>query len=177
MHYKRTNTALAVFMGMLLVPFACARQETPSEFQVFGEHYRPVPSAAPDQAQIVYYRSAAQTQKPAGANVYINGHFHTSLLPGGFTAFCLAPGNHLMGAYLHDAPLYLGKREELYRVQLEAGKTYFVKVSDDGSGTPVSVERAEAEAGLQSTRQQIHAISRASTEQCKSVAPAQAKAS
>ncbi|MCC3264176.1 hypothetical protein LLE87_39050, partial [Paenibacillus polymyxa] len=78
---------------------------------------------------------------------------------GGFTAFCLAPGKHLMGAYQHDAPLYLGKREELYRVQLEAGKTYFVNVSGDGSGIPVSVDRAAAAKGLQSARRQIHAIS------------------
>ncbi|MFU5484801.1 DUF2846 domain-containing protein [Pseudomonas aeruginosa] len=172
MYSKCRNTTLAMLVCMLLMPTAFANMEAPAGLKVFGEPYQAIPPAAADQAQVVYYRPGAQAKAP-GANVYINGHFHTSLLPGGFSAFCLPPGSHMLGAYQQDAPLYRGKREELYRVQLEAGKTYFVKVADDGTGTPISVDRVEAEKGLQNARKQIHAISRAATQKCTTMAPTQ----
>lgn len=174
MYPRCRNTTLAMLLGMLLIPMAFAKTQAPAGLQVFGESYQAVPAAAADQAQVVYYRSGEHA-KTSGANVYIDGHFHTSLLPGGFTTFCLPPGGHMLGAYQHDAPLYRGKREELYRVQLEAGKTYFVKVADDGTGSPVSVDRVEAEKGLQHARKQIHAISRAATQQCKTMPTAQSR--
>jgi len=163
-----------MLLGVLFIPTAFAKTEVPPGFQVFGDTYQAVPAAAADQAQVVYYRSGVHA-KTSGANVYIDGHFHTSLLPGGFTTFCLPPGAHMLGAYQHDAPLYRGKREELYQVQLEAGKTYFVKVADDGTGVPVSVDRVEAEKGLQNARKQIHTISRATTQQCKTMPTAQSR--
>ena len=173
MYPRFMNPALAVLSGMLLMPSAIAKTDLPSGLQVFGDTYQAVPAAAQDQAQVIYYRPGTEANKASGANIYIDGHFHTSLQPGGFTKFCLPPGNHMLGAYQHDAPLYRGKREELYRVQLEAGKTYFVKVADDGSASPISVGRAEAEQSLHNARKQIHAISRASTQQCKTISPSQ----
>jgi OOP family OmpA-OmpF porin len=168
MHSRFRNLALGGVLAVLLAPSALAQTEQASKPQVFGELYRTAPAAAPDQAQVIYFRPVSEAPKASGANVYIGGHFHTSLLPGGFTTFCLPPGPHLLGAYQHDAPLYRGKTEELYRVNLDAGKTYFVKVSEDGTGLPVSVEREEAEQSLRTIREQTHAISRASTPSCKS---------
>lgn len=167
--YRYRKLALAVVLAGLLVPsLALAQTGQASKPQVFGEAYRAVPPAAPDQARVIYYRPASAAAKPTGANVYIGGHFHTSLLPGGFTTFCLPPGQHLLGAYQNEAPLYRGKTEELYRVSLEAGKTYFVKVSEDAKGQPVSVGREEAERSLSGAREQTHAISRAEAPVCKS---------
>ncbi len=174
MYSRCRNTIFAVLPGMLLAPTAFGMTDSPAPFQIFGESYQAVPNAAPDQAQVVYYRAGTEPVNTSGANVYIDGHFHTSLLPNGFTTFCLPPGSHMLGAYQHDAPLYRGKREELYRVQLEAGKTYFVKVADNGTGTPISVNRVEAEQSLQNARKQIHTISRASTQQCKTLPSPQA---
>lgn len=171
------NIALAVLLAILLIPFALGQTEQESRFQVFGERYRPAPAAAADQAQVIYYRSSSEAQKAPGANVYINGHFHTSLLPGGFTQFCLPPGQHTLGAFQNDAPLYHGKTQVLYRVQLEAGKTYFVKATDDGNGSPVSAERIEAEQALQHAREQTHAISRAAIQTCKNPAAQENQAS
>lgn len=168
MHSRFKKFTLASLLAVLLVPSAFASTEQAIKPQVFGALYTKVPSAAPDQAQVIYYRPAYDAPHTSGANVYIGGHFHTSLLPGGFTAFCLQPGSHQLGAYQNDAPLYRGKTEELYRVNLDAGKTYFVKVSQDGTGKPVSVERGEAEQDLRTARKQTHAISRASTLACKS---------
>lgn len=168
MHSKIIKIALASTISMLIVPSAFSETERIGKAQVFGEPYRTAPPAAGDQAQVIYFRPVSKASKVSGANIYIDEHFHTSLLPGGFTKFCLPPGPHLIGAYQNDAPLYYGKTKELYRVNLDAGKSYFVKVSEDGTGLPLSVEREEAEQALRSAHEQIHVVSRAGLPSCKS---------
>ncbi|WP_052767902.1 hypothetical protein [Enterobacter cloacae] len=103
-----------------------------------------------------------------GANVYIDGRFHSTLQAGGFTVFCLIPGNHTLGAYQHEAPLYEGKTEELYRVKMEAGKTYFIKVAENGRAAPIPVMRNTAENALKGTHLQKHTLSRAPILNCTS---------
>lgn len=168
MYCKNIKVVLTVLLSLLLVPkvFGQTPQQMP-KLMVFGEQYHALPVSLPDRARVVYYRVGSGEQKLPGANVYINGHYHTSLLPGGFSTFCLAPGENTLGAYQNDAPLYRGKTEELYRVKLEAGKTYFIKVSDSGESAPVSVTRAEAERELTYTREQKHAVSRTTVLACK----------
>ena len=137
---------------------------------VFGANYSPVPTVLPGQAQVVYYRAIPAGQRTAGgAHVYVDGEFQTSLLPGGYSVFCVAPGAHTLGAYLNDQPLYKGKTENLYQTNLADGVTYFLKVAESGSsGDPVLVAREAAERELQGTCDQIHALSRASAVQaCK----------
>lgn len=133
--------------------------------KVFGAVYAPVGQAAPDQVQVVYYRSASAggAKRPA-ANVYIDGHYQTSLLPNGYTMFCVKPGQHTLGAYMKDAPHYKGKTQDRFSADLKAGMTYFLKVREDGSsGAPVALPRAQAEQELQGVRAQVHALSRASS--------------
>ncbi|VXD01318.1 conserved exported hypothetical protein [Enterobacterales bacterium 8AC] len=168
MYCKNIKVILTVLLSLALAPnvFSQTVQHAP-KLTVFGEQYHALPATASDKARVTYYRAALGGQRLSGANVYVDGHYHTSLLPGGFTTFCLVPGEHTLGAYQHDAPLYRGKTEELYRVKLEAGKTYFIKVSDDGKSAPVSVTRAEAEQELKYTREQKHAVSRAAVLTCK----------
>jgi OOP family OmpA-OmpF porin len=168
MYRKNTKVILTVLLSLALVPnvFSQTVQQMP-KLTVFGEQYHTLPAIASDKARVIYYRTVSGEQRSSGANVYVDGHYHTSLLTGGFSTFCLLPGEHTLGAYRHDAPLYRGKTEELYRVKLEAGKTYFIKVSDDGKSAPVSVTRAEAEQELKYTREQKHAVSRAAVLTCK----------
>ncbi|MBL5829177.1 hypothetical protein [Serratia fonticola] len=168
MYCKNIKVVLTVLLSLLLAPkvFSQTPQQIP-KLMVFGEQYHALPASLPDRARVVYYRAGFKEQKLSGANVYINGHYHTSLLPGGFSTFCLASGEYTLGAYQNDAPLYRGKTEGLYRVKLEAGKTYFIKVSDSGESAPVSVTRAEAEQELKYIREQRHAVSRAAFLACK----------
>lgn len=137
---------------------------------LFGDAYQTVSAPSSDRAKVVYYREGPETRDRDGANIYIDGHFHTALLAGGYTVFCLIPGNHTLGAYQHEAPLYQGKTEELYRVQLGAGKTYFLKATNDGHSAPQPVTRAIAENELKGTRLQKHALTRAAVVDCISPA-------
>ncbi|ADG16480.1 OmpA/MotB domain protein [Paraburkholderia atlantica] len=135
--------------------------------KVFGQTYAPLGQVSSQQAQVVYYRDAsAGAGRSAAADVYVDGDLHTALLPGGYSIFCVKPGEHTLGAYIHDAPLYKGKTTGGSRAELKGGMTYFVKVAPvDSNGAPVVVPRNEAETQLQGMRAQMHVLSRASAVQ------------
>ena len=169
--------------ALLSVALASAQFATAEEFkagsvagQVFGNGYSAVTPASDGQAQVVYYRSGS-SQQPGAAHVYVDSEFHTGLLPGGYSAFCVVPGSRTLGAYLNDAPRYIGKNVDLYSANLEGGKTYFLKVREDGSGAPQAVSREQAERELVGSRAQVQVLSRASkVQQCNNLpmAPVQA---
>ncbi|QHC89751.1 OmpA family protein [Pseudomonas chlororaphis] len=163
-HWRRY---LALSVVISSVPFAQELYATPLATQS-AKPYQPVPPVAADQAQVVYYRSAQGTQRQGGAHVYIDREFHTSLLSGGYSAFCVVPGTHVLGAYLGDEPLYPGKSRDLFQATLQGGETYFLQVREDGTTLPLAVERDQAEAYLKAAHAQRHVLSRASTvEACR----------
>jgi OOP family OmpA-OmpF porin len=133
--------------------------------KVFDADYQAVAPVSANQAQVVYYRVAGMGQASGAAHLYVDREFHTGLLPGGFSTFCLAPGEHDLGAYLDDAPDYKGKRSDLFSGILEGGQTYFLKTTGDHYGAPVQVARDVAERELAGHRQQVHVLSRASAVQ------------
>lgn len=121
-----------------------------------------------DQARVVYYRVADGVHGKGAANVYLDQELVTSLLPGGYTAFCLRPGQHVLGAYLNDAYRYAGKNDDLYRATLKGGNTYYLKVREQGTTQPLPVSKAIAEQELRDSRAQAHLVSRASqVEACR----------
>lgn len=129
--------------------------------QAFARHYQPVAPIAGQQARVVYYRLDTPGTAAGAAHLYVGQQLHASLLPGGYSVFCLAPGRHVLGAYLDDAPFYAGKHSELFAAELKAGRTYFVKVREHGGNAPIGVARSEAERELVGHREQVHVISRA----------------
>lgn len=172
MNFMRNTHRVALLVGATLLISCPALAQEPKAGQVAGRvfyaAYIGLPPVAVDQAQVVYYRNKAGVLRNGAAHVYIDQQFHTGLLPGGFTSFCLAPGNHTLGAYLNDAPTYNGKRTDLYQANLEGGRTYYLKVREDGNTFPMPIERTQAEQELSTTRMQMHALSRAtSVEACR----------
>ncbi|WP_073521749.1 OmpA family protein [Pseudomonas fluorescens] len=176
---------LTVFnVAVLSVALACAQFATAEEMQpgtvagqVFGTAYSPVAPVSDGQAQVVYYRTSGMGQQKGAAHVYVDSEFHTGLLPGGFSTFCVVPGSRTLGAYLNDAPGYKGKTVDIYSANLEGGKTYFLRVQENGNGAPQAVTREEAERELMGSRAQVQALSRASkVQQCNNLpmAPVQA---
>ncbi|PZU26861.1 MAG: hypothetical protein DI584_10750 [Stenotrophomonas sp.] len=127
----------------------------------FAETYQPVPAVVANQSQVVYYRAGTAGQQASAANVYVDSEFHASLLPGAFTVLCIAPGVHELNASVNDAPRYDGKRAQS-QTSLEGGKTYFLKVSENGALLPKEVNRVDAERELTNSQRQVHLLSRAS---------------
>lgn len=122
-----------------------------AENDVLKVAYQPVADVSQDQAQIVYFRPAALGSAQGNANVYVDGEFQTALIPGSYTAFCMKPGAHTLGAWLKDDPLYQGKQDTSHRVSLEGGKTYYIQV-DQGKSRVLG--KAAATEMLKQTRLQ-----------------------
>lgn len=164
---NRKHAAVLMCAALFNLPaMAVPTASTPGK--LFDATYVPVPPIGEDQAQVVYYRTQGGVQRKSAAHVYVDREFHTGLLPGGHTAFCVAPGAHTLGAYLDDMPSYKGKRSDLYQAQLQGGKTYYLRVREDGNTFPQPVVRDEAERELTPSRTQVHAVSRASSvEACR----------
>ena len=135
----------------------------------YGQAYQPGMGVGKQQAQVIYYRTA-DVAGETGAHIYVDGEFHNSLLPNSFTRFCVAPGDHRLGAFDKDAPDYKGKSSATH-LTLVGGKTYFMKVSENADGRPEAVSEAQAEAALKGLRQQVHVLSRASAVQSCQLQP------
>jgi len=166
--FNRSDCFKAVLLCVALYNIPATLADTAMQTtanKAFGNLYSQVPPVSNSQAQVVYYRSQNGSTLPGAAHVYVDREFHAALLPGGFTAFCVAPGVHTLGAYLNDAPGYSGKHSDAYTATLTGGNTYFLRATEDTSGKPLSVTRANAERDLAVIRQQVQAISRASTVQ------------
>lgn len=158
--FKRTILFQVALLGLAF----CGTSKAVA-VQPFGNQYTPVAPVSAAQAQVVYYRAATMGAQNGAAHVYVDREFHTGLLPGGFTAFCVAPGSHTLGAYLNDAPEYKGKSTGVYSANLEGGMTYFLKAGEGATRAPQAVRRVDAERELAGTRKQVQALSRASTVQ------------
>lgn len=166
--FNRHLVLKAALLSLALCNIPTALADTVMQstaIKAFGDIYRQVPPVSVTQAQVVYYRSQNTGALPGAAHVYVDREFHAALLPGGFTAFCVAPGVHTLGAYLNDAPGYSGKHSDAYTATLTGGNTYFLRATEDTTGKPLSVNRTNAERDLAVIRQQVQAISRASTVQ------------
>lgn len=164
---RRKKTAVLLSATLFATPVLAASTANVTG-KVFDSTYVNVPPVGADQTQVVYYRVKEGVQRQGAAHVYVDREFHSGLLPGGYSAFCLVPGSHTLGAYLDDTPLYKGKNSDLYQATLQGGKTYFLRVREDGNTFPQPVPREEAERELTASRNQVHAISRASSiEACR----------
>ncbi|NWA63439.1 hypothetical protein HX773_21270 [Pantoea sp. B9002] len=149
--------------GLAALSLAAAAEaaiHTPSR-PLFAEKFDITLPVVNQLAQVIYYRERSEFQQLTGANVYVDGEFHTTLLPGGYTAFCLRPGRHQLGAYFTQGAHYPGKNTHLYQADLQGGSTYFLRVNELGVTEPQSVDRIQAEASLQSIHRQAHMLNRA----------------
>lgn len=167
--FKRITVLNVAVLSMALASaqFATAEEFKPGAVsgKIFGTQYAPVAPVADRQVQVVYYRANAMGTQQGAAHVYVDREFHAGLLPGGYSSFCVAPGNHSLGAYVKDAPQYKGKTTDVFSASLDGGKTYFLRVREDGYGAPQAVARVDAERELSGMRMQVQALSRASTVQ------------
>lgn len=167
--FKRFGQRVArtVLAGLVLVVAAhsAAAQTSDSRVNIdaFGEVFTTALAAPIDQTRVFVYRNnQAPNDKPV--NIYLNGQYHASLLRGGFSEFCAAPGAVNIKAALDDASkLHASKLDAGQRLTLKAGQTVFLKVDETTSPAIglLSGTAAQTKADLESTRRQIHTISRA----------------
>lgn len=139
------------------------------KIEAYGDPFAQAQLAPKKQARVYAYRSASSTNSQP-INLYLNGRYHASLLKGGYTEFCLAPGKLQVQAANNDAgQRHTGKLLPGTPLESQAGKVVFLKVQETtGFGARVdSQTEALALPELRQTRQQTHTISRApQVEEC-----------
>lgn len=152
---------ISLVMGILICSFTSdATEQAPN---AFGEGYQSVPPVVNELTQVVYYRAKNYPLSATPGNVYVDGRYHTSLLPGGFTSFCMRAGQHQLGAFVND-PQYRGKSES-FAADFQGGRTYYLRVDEQQqlNQPPQAVKKNQGEPEVKSTRRQIHAYSRATS--------------
>jgi OOP family OmpA-OmpF porin len=128
--------------------------------------YQRAPSPSADEVQIVFLRGPGPrpSSRNSAAHVYVDGELEGALVHDSYTRFCVSAhrDTHTIEAYIGDAPIYAGKRNPHTRLKLEGGQTYFIGVSENGSGEPQPFSLVDAERLLANSREQRMIINRAS---------------
>ncbi len=148
--------------------------EAPGGIEAFGEKFTVASRAPAAQARIFVYRLVA-SPRPEPVNIYLDGRYHTSLLRGGYSEFCMAQFQVPVQVASDDArQMHKGKQATPQLWSLQSGQTLFLKVQEgpDNRTTLVDMPAEQAVKELQSTAQQIHTVSRAPLAQpCQVPAP------
>ena len=138
---------------------ATAQQGLAERWQTFGAPAPANEAVNSGWAGVMFYRSGGGG---GAANVYVNGEYLASLLPGGYRYAELCPYNQRL------ATAYSG-RDRAYNIKANAGDFYdlpqgrvsFFRVVD-GGGNPTlqAVDRATASRELGQLREQTHTLPR-----------------
>lgn len=148
-----------------------------SKIEVLGDLYSLSKAVGEDQGRIVVYRTSATANLKGATSVFINGQYHTSLIPNGYSFLCLKPGEIQLGARQFEVGGTAKDRYDTLTVTgLEKGTTQFLTVAED-AGRPVlkPVSSAQALGELNDSRLQKHTVSRVwPVSECReAAAPAQ----
>jgi OOP family OmpA-OmpF porin len=133
-----------------------------AKIDVLGGVFEPLASIGPNQSRIVVYRTTNSQQLPGATGVFIQGQYHTSLVPGGYSQLCLPPGQFEVGArQFRVGQNARDSYDTVTAVALPPAQTQYLTVMES-SGRPVMkpVTAAQAQQELGGTRLQIHTISR-----------------
>ena len=133
-----------------------------AKIDVLGGVFEPVTNIGPSQSRIVVYRTTNTQQLPGATGVFIQGQYHTSLVPGGYSQLCLPPGQVEVGArQFRVGQNARDSYDTVTAVALPPAQTQYLTVVES-SGRPVMkpVTAAQAQQELGATRLQIHTISR-----------------
>ncbi len=143
-----------------------------ARIEVLGQAFTsPYPIGA-DQSRIMLY-STSQVRLSGATSVFIDGRYHTSLVPGAWSALCYRTGNAEIGA----RQMEVGNRpkdlvDSITALQLQGGQTHYLRVQED-QGRPVlqTVPAAQAHQEMSQFKEQVHTVSRVAQACREGVAP------
>jgi OOP family OmpA-OmpF porin len=156
---------LVVALTLLMAPTANAQDTiTSSRIDALADKYDlPNLPVSSGQSRIIFYRPLQTTIKGA-ASVYINGRYHASLIPGGYSPICIPTGPAELGVRFMDVNSRPNKDgyDSITELRTQSTQNHYIRVNNQGARaialTPVSP--AEAAQELATTRLQVHTISR-----------------
>ncbi|WP_343553470.1 hypothetical protein [Pantoea sp.] len=157
MKMKITVVLLACFVATQV----SASESTPVKPAVLENSFADGTSDA-NQVRVVYYRKEDRVADGV-ANLYINGEFHSALLPNSYNVFCLEPGRHFIGAWFNESPHYLGKEAPTQEYHLRAGETVFLRVDAQFNGRSIVKNDQQLRVESAGLEKSIHMLSRATS--------------
>ena len=154
---------VSIYTSLIASGLTYAQDKPIVKIEAYGDPFGQAELAPKKQARVYAYRSASSTSNQP-INLYLNGRSHASLLKGGYSEFCLAPGKLQVQTANNDAgQLHVGKSNPGFALDSVAGQVVFLKIQETtGFGARIeSLSEIQALPELKRSRQQIHTISRA----------------
>lgn len=133
-----------------------------ARIDVLGDVFELPTHLGPSQSRIVMYRTTNTQQLPGATGVFIQGQYHTSLIPGGYSQLCLPPGQFEVAArQFRVGQNARDSYDSVTAIALPPAQTQYLSVVES-AGRPVMkpVSAVQAQQELGATRLQIHTISR-----------------
>lgn len=161
--WLRYRSLFAIWSALVLPWGAQAQDASLPKIEAYAEAFSKAELPPKTQTRVYAWRSEKSvTAQPV--NLYLNGRYHTSLLKGGYTEFCLKPGKVGIQSATNDAgQMHVGKFQSGLQLETQAGQALYLRVMDTGTHAagiePVSETQALQE--LKATRLQVHTLSRA----------------
>lgn len=140
-----------------------AQNNKVSRIQPFGQAFVLPERVVDQQTRMIFYRTQQSSAVYGAASVYVNGAYHASLVPGGYSVLCMPVGNIELG--LKTVEVGRAVKEDLDTITAirgVGGQNQYFRVKDTGRGRQVlmPVATQEALSELPNTREQIHTVSR-----------------
>jgi len=134
-----------------------------SPLRTFGEKYDQGDQVADQQTRMVFYRTLPTSAVPGAASIYVNGAYHASLIPGGYSEVCVSPGAFELGL----KSVTVGREakdllDTITVVQSTGGQSMFFRVEEANNNRQLlkPVAKVEALREIKDMREQTHTISR-----------------
>ncbi|WP_300711976.1 OmpA family protein [Limnohabitans sp.] len=134
-----------------------------SPIHTFGQKFAQAAQVVDSQSRMVFYRTRQSSSVPGAASVYVNGAYHASIIPGGYSQLCMPPGSVELGLKSVEVGTNVKDNLDTITVIRNAGaQTQFFRVQEAGRARQVlqPVQAAEALREIEGAREQTHTISR-----------------
>jgi len=134
-----------------------------SPIHTFGQKFAQAAQVVDSQTRMVFYRTRQSSSVPGAASIYVNGAYHASIIPGGYSELCMPPGSVELG--LKSVEVGTNVKDNLDTITVirnASAQTQFFRVQEAGRGRQVlqPVQATEALREIDGAREQTHTISR-----------------
>lgn len=158
---QSTRPLLVRLTGLALALFAClaAHSQSPPWSTFASLDDRPRSQASQDLSRLVLLRPRAMQDSGAPVDIWLDGRFHTTVLPGAFTETEFCPGNRRLelAAQANGGP----SQRSSHALSTLARQTQYVMVQTQaGKASHSQLSAQQAQALLPSLRRQAHTVSR-----------------
>jgi OmpA-OmpF porin, OOP family len=161
---------VTLLSGCNTAPNAKQAPQASTQIEALADPFELVSNpVAAGQSRIIFYRPAETTASGA-SSVHVNGRYHTSLVPGGYSPICIKAGNVELGVRHMNVQTRPNKDgfDSITELTTVSGQSQYVQIQNQNGKAvvlvPVTAQQALNE--LPTTRLQVHTISRAEATDC-----------